>query len=78
MKAMVLKQFGGPEMLSPEEVAQPVPGTDEVLVEVRAIGIDPIDIKSRKGEGMTAYLEKEHPMILGWDVAGVVVRQATP
>lgn len=69
---MVLKRFGGAENLSPEEVPTPRPDRGEVLIEVRAIGIDQIDIKARKGEGMTDYLEKENPMILGWDVAGVV------
>lgn len=76
MKAMVLKHFGGPENLVPEEVPQPVPDEGEVLVEVRAIGIDQIDIKSRKGEGMTQWLEKEDPLILGWDIAGVVRKAA--
>lgn len=74
MKAMVLKRFGGVENFAPEEVAEPLMGDNDVLVEVRAIGIDRIDIKARKGEGMTEYVEKEHPMILGWDVAGVVAK----
>lgn len=71
---MILKAFGGVENFAVEEVAVPTAGKGEVLIEVKAIGIDPIDIKSRKGEGMTAYLEKENPMILGWDVSGVVTR----
>lgn len=74
MQAMILKAFGGVENFAVEEVAVPTAGKGEVLIEVKAIGIDPIDIKSRKGEGMTAYLEKENPMILGWDVSGVVTR----
>lgn len=74
MKAMVLKRFGGVENFAPEEVAEPHTGDNDVLVEVRAIGIDRIDIKARKGEGMADYMEKEHPMILGWDVAGVVAK----
>ena len=47
-------------------------GDGEVLVEVKAIGIDQIDVKARKGEGMSDYLKQEHPMILGWDISGVV------
>lgn len=74
MKAMILERFGGPENLKCVQLPQPVADEGEVLVEVKAIGIDPIDIKSRKGEGMTAWLEKQNPMILGWDIAGVVVR----
>lgn len=71
---MILKAFGGVENFAVEEVDVPAAGKGEVLIEVKAIGIDPIDIKSRKGEGMTVYLEKEKPMILGWDVSGVVTR----
>lgn len=72
MKAMILKQFGGVENFALENLPRPEAGDGEVLIQIKAIGIDPIDIKSRKGEGMTRYLEQENPMILGWDVAGVV------
>lgn len=76
MKAMILKKFGGVENFSPVEVPDPQPGKGEVVVRIKAIGVDQIDIKSRKGEGMTDYLEKERPLILGWDIAGVVERTA--
>lgn len=72
MKAMILKQFGGIENFSLEEVPKPKAGPEEVLIEIQAIGIDQIDIKSRKGEGMLNDLKQEHPMILGWDVSGIV------
>lgn len=72
MKAMVLKRFGGIENFAVEDVPAPPVGDGEVLVEVKAIGIDQIDIKARKGEGMSDYLKQEHPMILGWDISGVV------
>lgn len=72
MKAMILKQFGDVENFAVEDIPQPSAGKGEVLIEVKGIGIDQIDIKSRKGEGMTDYLKKEHPMILGWDVSGVI------
>lgn len=72
MKAMILKEFGGVENFVVQEVPDPQVGDGEVLIEVEAIGVDQIDIKSRKGEGMTDYLEKENPIILGWDVAGVI------
>lgn len=74
MKAMILKQFGGIEYFAVEDIPEPHLGEGEVLVEVKAIGIDQIDIKARKGGGMMDYLEKEHPMILGWDVSGVVTK----
>lgn len=72
MKAMVLKQFGGIENFALEDIPQPQAGENEVLIEIKAIGIDQIDIKARKGGGMVDYLKKEDPMILGWDVSGVV------
>lgn len=72
MKAMVLKRFGGIENFAIEDVPEPPVGDGEVLVEVKAIGIDQIDVKARKGEGMSDYLKQEHPMILGWDISGVV------
>lgn len=72
MKAMVLKRFGGIENFAVEDVPEPQVGDGEVLVEVKAVGIDQIDVKARKGEGMSDYLKQEHPMILGWDISGVV------
>ncbi len=73
MKAVILKDFGGTENLVIEEIQKPAVQPDEVLVKVKAIGIDPIDIKTRKGKGMADKLKEEKPMILGWDVAGEVV-----
>lgn len=69
---MILKQFGGVENFSLETVPTPEPKQGEVLVRVKAIGIDQIDIKTRKGVGMTDFVKDEHPMILGWDISGVV------
>jgi NADPH:quinone reductase-like Zn-dependent oxidoreductase len=77
MKAMILKQFGGVENFALEEIPKPQVTNGEVLVRVKAIGIDSIDIKSRKGEGLTKYLEKQNPMILGWDISGVITEVDT-
>lgn len=73
MKAVVLKDFGGVENLVIEEVAKPEVFSDEVLIKVKAIGIDQIDVKTRQGGGMAERLKQESPMILGWDVAGEIV-----
>lgn len=73
MKAVVLKDFGGVENLVIEDVAKPEAFSDEVLIKVKAIGIDQIDVKTRQGGGMAERLKKENPMILGWDVAGEIV-----
>lgn len=73
MKAVVLKDFGGVENLVIEDVQKPEVQSDEVLIKVKAIGIDQIDVKTRQGSGMAEKLKQENPMILGWDVAGEVV-----
>lgn len=76
MKAMVLKQFGGVENFALQRHPQPLVRAGEVLVRIRAIGIDPIDYKTRQGGGMADCVRSEQPMILGWDLSGEVVRTA--
>lgn len=73
MKAIILEGFGGVENLVISE--QPVPeiSGNEVLVQVRAIGINPVDIKTRKGKGLADSLKKYSPLIPGWDISGVVI-----
>lgn len=72
MKAILLKRFGGIENLAVEQIAPPDAGPKEVLVRVKALGINQIDLKTRRGEGMAEALRQEQPMILGWDIAGIV------
>jgi NADPH:quinone reductase-like Zn-dependent oxidoreductase len=71
MKAVVLHEYGAPEVLAVEEVAKPEPIPTEVQVRVHAAGVNPVDFKTRAGEGLSAILG-EPPVCLGWDVAGVV------
>lgn len=73
MKAIILNQAGGPENLVFTDLPQPVPNVGEVLIKVKAISINPVDIKTRKGAGLFKKLSEEPPVILGWDVAGEVV-----
>src|SRR5688572_15965831 len=49
MRAVVLHSHGGPEVLSLEEVADPVPGPDEVLVAVAATAVNRADLLQRRG-----------------------------
>jgi NADPH:quinone reductase-like Zn-dependent oxidoreductase len=70
MKAVVLHQYGGPEVLKYEEVPRPEPKADEVLVRVMAAGVNPVDTYVR--QGMRSKGPLEHAMILGYDIAGVV------
>lgn len=69
MRAMVLPRFGGPELFEERDVQRPAPGPDEVLVRVVASGTNPVDAKLRQN-GSWAKLEP--PVVLGYDVAGVV------
>ncbi|GAA2301882.1 NADP-dependent oxidoreductase [Streptomyces violaceusniger] len=71
MRAVVQDALGGPEVLRVAEVARPEPIPTEVLVRVRAAGINPVDWKTRQGGGMAGVLG-EPPFTLGWDVSGVV------
>ncbi|MGC8802401.1 MAG: NADP-dependent oxidoreductase [Bacteroidales bacterium] len=73
MKAFVLKAPGPAEMLQLVTLPTPDIKTDEVLVEVKAIAFNPIDVKTRMGIGLYPRLAAEQPLILGWDISGIVV-----
>src|SRR4029077_14526809 len=73
MKAVVVHQYGGPEVLKFEEYPDPVPGSGEVLVRVRAASVNPIDYKRRAGLTKDFYPMK-FPGLIGVDVAGTVVK----
>src|SRR5690348_10054584 len=70
MHAVRLRQYGAAENLIYEETQRPEPQTGEALVRVRAAGVNPVDWKTRNGRGVAGPLES--PIILGWDIAGVV------
>ncbi|MEU6512474.1 NADP-dependent oxidoreductase [Streptomyces sp. NPDC046942] len=71
MKAIRYHQYGGPEVMRLEDFEPARPGPGEVLVRVRAAGVNPIDWKSRKGE-MKMVTGRSFPRGLGIDFAGVV------
>jgi NADPH:quinone reductase-like Zn-dependent oxidoreductase len=71
MRAIVLHEYGPPEVLAVEEVAKPEPIPTEVQVRVHAAGVNPVDFETRAGKGMAGLLG-EPPVRLGWDVSGVV------
>jgi len=73
MKAVVVHQYGGPEVLKFEEYPDPVPGLDEVLVRVAATSVNPIDYKRRAGMTKNFYPLK-FPGLIGVDMAGSVVK----
>jgi NADPH:quinone reductase-like Zn-dependent oxidoreductase len=67
MRAVVVHETGGPEVLRLEDVERPEPGEGEVLVAVRAAAVNPIDWKYRRG-----LSPKKLPAVLGSDVSGAV------
>ncbi|WP_288879955.1 NADP-dependent oxidoreductase [Pedobacter panaciterrae] len=72
MKAIILKEHGDPSNLILAEVPVPIPGVLEVLVKVKAIGINPADTYIRKMVELDYVFNGERPRILGWDIAGIV------
>ncbi|MYX27645.1 zinc-binding dehydrogenase [Streptomyces sp. SID8381] len=68
MRAVGQDVLGGPEVLKEIELERPVPRPNEVLVRVRAAGLNPTDWKHR---AQRVFLG-EPPYVLGWDVSGVV------
>lgn len=69
MKAIRAHTFGGPEVLQFEEVADPVPDPGEIVIDIRAAGINPADTYMRNG---TYAIVPELPYIPGGDAGGIV------
>jgi NADPH2:quinone reductase len=69
MKAILVRQFGGPEELKLEEVPTPKPGAEQVLVRVHAAGVNPYDTYMRAG---TYAIKPPLPYTPGSDAAGVI------
>src|SRR5688572_32767725 len=68
MKAIRVKNFGDPDVLKLEDVPVPAPAAGQVLVDVRAIGVNPVDTYIRAGK----YGPRPFPFTPGFDAAGVV------
>jgi NADPH:quinone reductase-like Zn-dependent oxidoreductase len=73
MKAIVVHQYGGPEVLKFEDYPDPVPSPGEVLVRVAATSVNPIDYKRRAGL-MKDFYPLQFPGLIGVDMAGTVVK----
>ena len=68
MRAMVVTEPGGPEVMRLQDVPDPIPGPGDVLIRVQAVGVNFADHLMRIG----AYLRQEPPVIPGLEAAGVV------
>jgi NADPH:quinone reductase-like Zn-dependent oxidoreductase len=72
MRAVVIDEYGGPEVLRPTTVPRPVPRRGQVLVRTHFVGVNPKDVIVRKGKFQVAT-GKKFPLIVGHDIAGEVV-----
>ena len=67
MQAVVMQETGAPDVLRVEEVERPEPGDGQVLVRVRAVSVNAVDWKYRRG-----FVDKRLPAVLGIDISGTV------
>lgn len=72
MKAIVLTESGDVDKLVLTTLPVPVIVEGEVLIQVKAISINPVDAKTRTGKGLYGKLKEQPPIILGWDVSGII------
>ena len=71
MLAATFAEYGPPEKLSVGEIPRPTPGAGELLVQVAAAGLNPIDCRIRSGE-LRHFLRVGLPFVSGSDIAGIV------
>jgi NADPH:quinone reductase-like Zn-dependent oxidoreductase len=71
-EAIVVHEYGGPEVLKYEDYPDPAPGPGEVLVRVAAAGVNPVDDKRRAGLTKDFYPLK-FPSLIGVDMSGTVI-----
>ncbi|WP_447002172.1 NADP-dependent oxidoreductase [Saccharothrix isguenensis] len=75
MRAIVLREYGDPHLLTVEELPEPRPADGQILVRTAAAAVNPVDLQVRSG-AHAANVSAGFPMILGWDLAGTVVEVA--
>jgi NADPH2:quinone reductase len=75
MRAVVVRNYGGPESLEIAEVPVPEPGRGQVRIRVQAATVNPVDYATRQGlmnTGRPGVIPERDQIGIGWDVAGVV------
>lgn len=73
MKAVYIENYGGKDQLHYGDIPDPVVGPKDVLIQAYAAAVNPVDWKIREGY-LKGHLEYAFPLVLGWDVAGVVLK----
>jgi NADPH:quinone reductase-like Zn-dependent oxidoreductase len=71
MKAVVVHEYGGPEVLKYEDVPRPEPNEDQVLIRVIATGVNPVDGLIRSGK-YAHFFGTKLPLVPGYDISGTV------
>jgi NADPH2:quinone reductase len=69
MKAIVVREFGGPEVMQFEDAPAPAAGPGQVLIRVKAVGVNPVDTYIRSG---TYARKPQLPYVPGTDVGGII------
>ncbi len=72
MKAYVLDTPTGPDGLQLRDIAVFPIGSDDVIIKIRAISINPVDVKTSHGKAIFESIRRNVPLILGWDIAGEI------
>ena len=75
MKAIVVHEYGGPDVLKVEDAPRPEPKDDQVLIRVIAAGVNPVDAYIRAGK--SKFSGTTVPFIPGYDIAGIVEKAGT-
>ena len=75
MKASVIHEYGGPEVLRYEDHPDPVLKPGDVLVRVSAAGVNPVDILERTGQTKD-WRPVQFPGVIGWDLSGTIEKVA--
>jgi len=73
MKAAIINKFGDPEVFEISDISEPIPGPDEIQIEVLSGSINPIDWKQRRGKHRFLF-GSPFPIVLGYDVAGIITK----
>lgn len=71
MKAALIDRYGSNDVVRVANIAIPIPGTNDLLVQVHAASVNPVDSKTRDGK-LTTLFKYRFPLVLGNDLAGVV------
>lgn len=77
MKAIILQAFGSVDNMKMQDIPIPIIKDNEVLVKIKAISINPVDVKTRSAAIPVDYLKSYDPVILGWDISGEIIEIGT-